>query len=90
VDETADVSPVLETVLVRNCLSLQASLRNGIEEADGSIPFSSTKFLGRIFLNGGLKRFELESFQGEEANLPPSSTVSTRRWRAPAIASGFA
>jgi hypothetical protein len=41
-------------------------------------------------LKGGLKRFGLESFQGEEANLPPSSTVSTRRWRAPAIASGFA
>ena len=46
--------------------------------------------LGFIFLKGGLKRFGLESFQGEEANLPPSSTVSTRRWRAPAIASGFA
>jgi VCBS repeat-containing protein len=29
-------------------------------------------------LKGGLKRFGLESFQGEEANLPPSSTVSTR------------
>jgi hypothetical protein len=37
-----------------------------------------------------LKRLAVQSFQGEEASLPPSSTVNTRRWRAPAIASGFA
>jgi hypothetical protein len=85
--ETADVSRTHETIASSNYPSPQASLRNGIEEADGSIPFSSTKFLGFIFLKGGLKRFGLESFQGEEANLLPSSTVSTRRWRAPAIAS---
>ena len=88
--EIADVSLVEGTIAGCNYSFFFDSPRNGIEEADGSIPFSSTNFLGFIFLKGGLKRFGLESFQGEEANLPPSSTVSTRRWRAPAIASGFA
>jgi hypothetical protein len=44
-DETADVSLALETIACCNYPSPQASLRNGIEEADGSIPFSSTKSL---------------------------------------------
>jgi hypothetical protein len=38
-----------------------AKLRNGIEEADGSISFSSTKFLGFIFPTGSLKRLAVES-----------------------------
>jgi hypothetical protein len=54
--ETADVSPVEGTIAVGNYSFFFGSPRNGIEEADGSIPFSSTKFLGFIFLKGGLKR----------------------------------
>jgi hypothetical protein len=65
----ADVSLVEGTIADSNYLVWFGSPGNGIEEADGSIPFSSTKLLR--FLKGGLKRFGLESFQGEEANLPP-------------------
>jgi Putative transposase len=43
VDETADVSLTLETIACCNYPTPQARLRNGIEEADGSIPLSSTK-----------------------------------------------
>jgi hypothetical protein len=87
--ETADVSLVEGTISGCNYSFFFTSPRNGIEETGGPIPFSSTKALGLIFLKGGLKRFELESIQDEAAILPPSSTVSTRRWRAPAIALGF-
>jgi hypothetical protein len=45
VDETADVSLALETIASRKYLSPQARLRNRTQEADGSIPFSSTKSL---------------------------------------------
>ena len=41
--EIADVSPTLETLPFCKYPSLLDSLRNGIEEADGSIPFISTK-----------------------------------------------
>ena len=41
--EIADVPPTLETLLVCKYPSLLDNLRNGIEEADGSIPFISTK-----------------------------------------------
>jgi hypothetical protein len=41
--EIADVSLVEGTIAGCNYLFLFASPRNGIEEADGSIPFSSTK-----------------------------------------------
>jgi hypothetical protein len=50
--EIADVSLALETVSVRKLRTLQATLRNGIEEADGSIPFRSTKAL-RFFFSSG-------------------------------------
>jgi hypothetical protein len=43
--ETADVSLPLETIASYKYPTPQASLRNGIEGADGSIPFSSTTFL---------------------------------------------
>jgi hypothetical protein len=49
-DETADVSLTLETIASCNYPTPQASLRNGIEEADGSIPFSSTKARGGLFV----------------------------------------
>jgi hypothetical protein len=62
---------------------------NRTQEADGSIPFSSTKSLTFFFLKGRLKRFAVESFQTQEASRPPSSTVITRRCCAPATASGF-
>jgi hypothetical protein len=48
VDETADVSLTLETIASCNYPSPQANLRNGIEEADGSIPFISTHVRPRI------------------------------------------
>ena len=41
--EIADVSPTLETFPFCKYPSRLDSLRNGIEEADGSIPFISTK-----------------------------------------------
>ena len=41
--ETADVSLFEGTVAVRNCWSLFGSPRNRTQEADGSIPFSSTR-----------------------------------------------
>jgi hypothetical protein len=88
--EIADVSDDEGTIDHCNYRLLLSLPGNGIEEADGSIPFSSKKSLGFIFLKVRLKRFRLESFQGEEARMPPSSTVRTRRWRAPAMASGFA
>jgi len=49
--EIADVSLTHETIASCNYPTPRATLRNGIEEADGSIPFSSTKFLGFIFVS---------------------------------------
>src|SRR6185437_5245275 len=43
--ETADVSLIEETIAVRNYWYLLGSPRNRTQEADGSIPFSSTKLL---------------------------------------------
>ena len=43
--KTADVSPSLETIASCNYSTPQASLRNRTQEADGSIPFISTKVL---------------------------------------------
>ena len=40
--ETADVSPIAVTNDERNCLILFGSDQNRTQEADGSIPFSST------------------------------------------------
>ena len=51
-DETADVSLALETIALCNCLTPQARLRNRTQDADGSIPFSSTK-ARRSFFNFG-------------------------------------
>jgi hypothetical protein len=62
---------------------------NRTQEADGSIPFSSTTSLTFFLLNLGLKRFAVQSFQTQEASLPPCSTVIVRRCRAPATASDF-
>jgi len=53
--EIADVSLTHETIASCNYPSPQASLRNGIEEADGSIPFSSTE-VPRLFFSR--RRFE--------------------------------
>jgi hypothetical protein len=44
--EIADVSLALETIAFCKCLTPQASLRNRTQEADGSIPFSSTELFG--------------------------------------------
>ena len=47
--EIADVSLVEGTIAGCNYSFFFASPRNGIEEADGSIPFSSTKALRNFF-----------------------------------------
>ena len=89
----ADVSLIEGTIAGRNCWFLFGLIRNGIEEADGSIPFSSTESLSIFFQKPRLKRYSIQSFQAAavvEASFPPSSTVITRRCRASAIASGFA
>jgi hypothetical protein len=91
--EIADVSLVEGTITASNYWFFFTSPRNGIEEADASIPFSSTELLDYFFPRPGLKRYSARSFQAaavEEASLPPSSTVITRRCFAPASASGFA
>jgi hypothetical protein len=85
--ETADVSPSVGTIAGCNYSFFFTSPRNGIEEADGSIPFSSTKSLRLFFPKTGLKRYSVQSFQAaavEESFFPPSSTVITLRWRASA------
>ena len=48
--EIADVSPVEGTIAVGNYWFFFTSPRNGIEEADGSIPFSSTTRELRVVL----------------------------------------
>jgi len=48
VDETADVSPTLETIACCNYPTPQARLRNRTQEADGSIPFISTISFGFV------------------------------------------
>jgi hypothetical protein len=50
--EIADVSLVEGTIAGSNYLFLFSSPRNGIEEADGSIPFISTKALRFSFSFG--------------------------------------
>ena len=63
-----DVSLTLETIASCNYPTPQANLRNGIEEADGSIPFSSTKAL-RFFFSSRLKVRFWE--RGERLEAPP-------------------
>ena len=56
---------------------------NRTQEADGSIPFSSTTLLRIFSLQGVCKTFEEQTFCIQEASFPPLSTSSTRCWRAP-------
>jgi hypothetical protein len=79
--ETADVSRIEGTIAVLNYLLLFGSPRNGIEEADGSIPFSSTEVRPR-----GASEISLPS--GYYA--PPASTRRVRTCCAAATASAFA
>ena len=85
----ADASPLAVTFREPKFLIYLCPKRNRTQEADGSIPFSSTELLDFFFWKVGLKRFAVQSFQTQEASRPPSSTVITRRCCAPETASGF-
>jgi len=97
--EITDVSLVEGTIAVGNYWSFFTSPRNGIEEADGSIPFSSTESL-RSFVQFRLKgRFRerlampsdlFRRSPPHEASRPPASSTSARFCCAPATASRFA
>jgi hypothetical protein len=78
---TADVSPSAVTFRGRKLLISFADSQNRTQEADGSIPFISTK-LQMVFLPHGIeKTFERQTFFVQAASswscLPPASTVST-------------
>ena len=82
--EIADVSLVEGTIAGCNYWFFFGSPRNGIEEADGSIPFSSTKHFG-IF-SVAVERTVLGTIEGasagteeavhHDATRPPVSTAS--------------
>jgi hypothetical protein len=61
--ETADVSLVEGTIAGCNYSFFFTSPRNRTQEADGSIPFSSTRPLRFFFWKVGLKRFGVQTFQ---------------------------
>jgi len=92
--ETADVSPLAVTVREPKLLFYLRPSGNRTQEADGSIPFSSTTSFGIFSAHSGEKTFEDQTFFIQAALsspfFPPASTVRTFSWRALAPAPALA
>ena len=78
---TADVSPSAVTFSGRKLLISFVDGQNRTQEADGSIPFISTKLLKFSSLQGGRKTFQRQTFSIQAAlsfsRRPPESTRRT-------------
>jgi hypothetical protein len=88
--DIADVSLVEGTIGGRNYWFLFDSPRNGIEEADGSIPFSSTEVRPRGASEISPPRGPPATTRPSGYYAPPASTRRVRTCCAAATASAFA
>jgi hypothetical protein len=75
--ETADVSPIAVMNDERKCLSLFVSGQNRTQEADGSIPFSSTIFLRFISLTHRFGTLFFQSFRNSRSFRRPAAHLAT-------------